>query len=223
MADDSATEDREIDDSESDEDDPAAWWDEVYDSDDPAPWDTGEPQPTFVELAESGDLKGRVLDAGCGTGTHAIWAAERGHPAVGVDVSEKGIERAREKAAGRERTRELDADVDVRFRVADALDLPDDLGPFDSVLDSGLFHAFESDQRGTYADELVDVVATGGRVFVLGFREGAPEDWGPNPVTPDDVRTAYSEDEWTVREARDVEFETRETSVPGLLATVERV
>jgi hypothetical protein len=35
---------------------------EVYDSDDPAPWDTGEPQPAFASLAESGDLTGRALD-----------------------------------------------------------------------------------------------------------------------------------------------------------------
>jgi SAM-dependent methyltransferase len=186
----------------------------VYDSDDPAPWDIGEPQPAFVELAESGEIRGRVLDAGCGTGTHARWAAERGHPSVGVDVSEEGIERAREKASQRE--------LDVSFRVANALDLPDDLGPFDTVLDSGLFHAFESDQRGTYADELADVVTTGGRVFVLGFREGAPEDWGPNPFAPDDVRAAFSGDGWEIRETQDVAFETRETSVPGLLATVER-
>jgi hypothetical protein len=49
-------------DAETDEGDPAEWWDKVYDSDDPAPWDTGEPQPAFASLAESGDLTGRVLD-----------------------------------------------------------------------------------------------------------------------------------------------------------------
>jgi cyclopropane fatty-acyl-phospholipid synthase-like methyltransferase len=133
---------------------------------------------------------------------------------VGADVSEEGIERARGKVSQR--------DLDVSFRVANALDLSDYLGPFDTVLDSGLFHAFEAEQRETYADELAGVVATGGRVFVLGFREGAPEDWGPNPFTPDDVRAAFSGGEWSVRETRNVSFETRETSVPGLLATVER-
>lgn len=208
-------------DAETDEGDPASWWDDVYASDGPAPWDVGGPQPAFVELAESGDLTGRVLDAGCGTGTHACWAAERGHPSVGVDVSEKGIELAREKAD--QWSAKADGrDLDATFRVANALDLPDDLGPFDTVLDSGLFHAFESDQRETYADELVDVVAAGGRVFVLGFREGAPEDWGPNPFTPDDVREAFSGDGWAVRETRDVEFVTRERAVPGLLAVVEQ-
>ena len=71
MTDDSASDDPDADDSETDEGDPGEWWDDVYASDDPAPWDIGAPQPAFVELADSGDLIGRVLDSGCGTGTHA--------------------------------------------------------------------------------------------------------------------------------------------------------
>lgn len=210
-----APEDADEDTDTDTDGDPAEWWNEVYERDDPAPWDIGGPQPAFVELAESGDVEGRVLDAGCGTGTHALWTAERGHPTVGADVSEAAVERARERAADRDR------DLDVTFRVANALDLPADLGPFDTVLDSGLFHAFEADQRATYADSLAGVVAAGGTAFVLGFGEGAPGDWGPNPFGPDDVRGAFEEG-WEVREVRDAEFETREASVPGLLAIVER-
>lgn len=201
--------------TESGDDDPAAWWNEVYESDDPAPWDTEEPQPAFVAFAESEELTGRVLDAGCGTGTHALWAAARGHPAVGVDVSERGIECARAAAGER--------DLDVTFRVANALNLPEDLGPFDTVLDSGLFHAFESDHRETYACELAGVVEPGGQVLLVGFREGAPEDWGPNPFSRADVRAAFADEDWTVHEFRDTTFETRETSVPGLFVVVERL
>ncbi|NHN60422.1 MULTISPECIES: hypothetical protein [Halorussus] len=76
-------------------------------------------------------------------------------------------------------------------------------------------------RRDAYADELAGVVRPGGEVFALGFGEGAPEDWGPNPFAPDDVRAAFAEG-WTVGEIREVEFETREASVPGLLAAVER-
>ena len=205
--------DSETADAEADDDDPAEWWNEVYETVDRPPWDIERPQPAFVELAEAGELRGRVLDAGCGTGTHALYAAERGHSAVGVDVAERAIERARARADER--------DLDVSFQVANALDFPTNLGPFDTVLDSGLFHAFQSDQRDTYADSLAGVVASGGQVFVLGFGEGAPEDWGPNPFAPEDVREAFA-DGWTVGEIRAVEFETREASVPGLLAVVKR-
>jgi SAM-dependent methyltransferase len=191
----------------------AAWWDETYESAGDPPWDTGEPQPAIVEAAETSGLRGRVLDVGCGTGAHALWAAERGHDAVGVDVSSAGVEQARATAA--------DRDLDATFRVANALDLPDGLGPFDTVVDSGLFHAFGSSERETYATELAGVVRSGGRLLLVGFAEGAPEDWGPNPFAPEDVRAAFGRP-WDVRAIRETGFETRETTVPGLLAILER-
>ena len=135
--------------------DPAAWWDETYESDGDPPWDTGDPQPAIVDIAETDGVTGRLLDVGCGTGTHALWAAERGHDAVGIDVSSVGIEQARGAATER--------DLDATFRVANALDLPEAFGPFDTVIDSGLFHAFQSDQRETYAIELAGGGQSGGR------------------------------------------------------------
>src|SRR5258708_15723664 len=35
-------------------------------------WDIGRPQPVFLALAESGEIRGRVLDACCGTGEPAL-------------------------------------------------------------------------------------------------------------------------------------------------------
>ena len=40
---------------------------------------------------------GRALDLGCGTGTNAIWLAQHGWTAVGVDFSALAIESARRK------------------------------------------------------------------------------------------------------------------------------
>lgn len=200
--------------SEPTENDAAEWWDEMYESETAPPWDIGTPQPALVEVIRKEGLSGRVLDIGCGTGTHALWAAEQGHVAAGVDVSAEGIRQARAKAQER--------DLEVTFHVRNALDLTDDVGPFDTVLDSGLFHAFETEQRDAYAAELTGVVSSGGRVFIVGFADGAPEDWGPNPLTPADVRSAFGAD-WDVGEIRAVAFGTREASVPGLLAAVDRV
>jgi SAM-dependent methyltransferase len=50
-------------------------------------WDIGRPQPLFVALAHQGAIRGRVLDAGCGTGEHALMAASRGLDATGIDAS----------------------------------------------------------------------------------------------------------------------------------------
>ena len=67
-------------------------WDAAYAASVPAPWDIGRPQPAFLRLASSGLLTGRVLDAGCGTGEHALLAARFGAEAVGVDLSARAIE-----------------------------------------------------------------------------------------------------------------------------------
>src|SRR6266700_6635446 len=70
----------------------------------PPPWDIGRPQPAFLSLAEAGALRGRVLDAGCGTGEHALMAAGTGLDATGIDLAPTAIRLARQKAAARNLT-----------------------------------------------------------------------------------------------------------------------
>src|SRR5947208_15965476 len=65
------------------------------------PWDIGRPQPVFVQLADSGHIQGRVLDAGCGTGEHVLMLAVRGNDAIGVDAAPSAIASAQRKAAER--------------------------------------------------------------------------------------------------------------------------
>src|SRR5947209_19504421 len=90
------------------------------------PWDIGRPQPEIIRLAQSGEIAGRVLDVGCGTGEHVLFLAGRGLEAVGIDGAPRAIQKAVAKATAR--------GVDARFEVADALDLPAGLGPFDTVI-----------------------------------------------------------------------------------------
>src|SRR5437763_14661438 len=40
-----------------------------------APWDIGHPQGSLRAIADAGGIRGRVLDAGCGTGVHALMGA----------------------------------------------------------------------------------------------------------------------------------------------------
>lgn len=118
-------------------------WDEAYVASAPAPWDIGRPQPAFVRLAEQGLLAGRVLDSGCGTGEQTLLAAGHGADAMGVDVSGRAIQRARDKAAER--------GLRARFEVADALHLVDLGLMFDAIIDSGVFHVFDDANRpGTW-------------------------------------------------------------------------
>jgi cyclopropane fatty-acyl-phospholipid synthase-like methyltransferase len=148
------------------------------------PWDIGRPQPVFLDLANAGDVQGRVLDVGCGTGEHALMAADLGLAATGVDGSRTAIEKAEQKATIRT--------LRANFVVGNALDL-DGLGEqFDTVIDSGLFHVFEDGDRAEYVASLARVIPPGGRYFMLCFSQFQPGDWGPRRVTEEEIRASFS-------------------------------
>jgi len=168
---------------------PSGGWDEMYTASAPAPWDIGRPQPAFVRLADEGLLRGRLLDSGCGTGENTLMAAARGADALGVDVAAPAIERARAKAAER--------GVTARFEVASVLDLGR-FGPtFDTIIDSGVFHVFDDDDRVRYVASLGSVLEPGGRCYLMCFSDRQPGDWGPRRVRRDELIDAFS-DGWTI-------------------------
>jgi SAM-dependent methyltransferase len=140
-------------------------FDASYTSETPPAWDIGRAQPAFDRLAKAGDLVGSVLDAGCGTGEHALLAASLGHEVVGVDLSAKAIESAMRKA--------IERGIEARFLVADALRLTDLGRHFDTVLDCGLFHILDDVERERYVDGLAEVVPPGGRYHMLCFSDRA--------------------------------------------------
>jgi SAM-dependent methyltransferase len=152
-------------------------------------WDIGRPQPAFLELAERGVLRGRVLDVGCGTGEHALMAARLGHEATGIDMAPTAIAIAQGKAR--------DRGVTARFLVWDALRLSDLHEMFDTVLDCGLFHVFDDADRVGYADSLRAVLPPGGRIHMLCFSDRQPGDWGPRRVAQHDIRASFR-DGWQV-------------------------
>jgi SAM-dependent methyltransferase len=178
-------------------------WESSYTGEQPAPWDIGRPQPAFVRLAERGLLSGRLLDAGCGSGENTLLAASAGADALGIDVAAAAIEQARRKAAEREAA--------ASFQVADALEL-DQLGRvFDTVIDSGLFHVFDDDDRARYVMSLGSALRAGGLCYLMCFSDLEPGDWGPRRVNQEEIRGCFGQG-WDVLEVAADAFDIN----PGL-------
>ncbi len=78
------------------------WWDLVYWLK-KTPWDTGITPPEIVAMIDSGKVSiGRALDLGCGTGTNAIYLAQKGFAVTGIDISRRAISLAKRKARSAE-------------------------------------------------------------------------------------------------------------------------
>jgi cyclopropane fatty-acyl-phospholipid synthase-like methyltransferase len=173
-------------------------WDGAYRMDGGAPWDIGRPQPVFVRLADAGAFEGPALDAGCGTGEHALLLASRGLEAVGVDISAVAVERARAKAR--------DRGIEATFQVGDVRDLASLGRSFRTVIDSGTFHTFDPVEGvAAYVAALASVVERGGVVHLLCFSDRQPGTAGPRRVTQAELRDAFA-DGWSVESIEPATF-----------------
>lgn len=168
-------------------------WDERYRSTDLV-WGAG-PNRFLVEEASS-LTPGRALDIACGEGRNAIWLAEQGWAAVGVDFSAVALEKARRLAAER--------GVDVDWVCADvtAWEPP---GVFDLVVVMYV-HLPQAGRRAVLA-RAAGAVAPGGTLLVVGHDitniaegHGGPQDpavlYGPDDVVADigtDLRVERAE------------------------------
>lgn len=187
-----------------------------------APWDTGRPQPVFVKLDEAGQIRGRVLDVGCGTGENALYFASKGHEVLGIDFVPGAIEQARAKSTSR--------GVAAQFKVGDALELGKHAQKFQTIVDCGLFHTFSDQERPAFVRGLADVLQSGGLLHILCFSEDEPGTEGPRRVRQAEIHAAFAAG-WRVARIEASRFDITPASArmfsPGgpkaWLATIERV
>ena len=110
------------------------------------PWDIGRPQKEFIDLVRRGEISGPVLDIGCGSGDNALFFAQAGFEAWGIDSSPLAIQKAQQKGAQRGLT--------VYFQVLNALELATLNRTFDTATDSGLFHTLSDADRPLFVKSL---------------------------------------------------------------------
>ena len=182
-------------------------WNESYAAGE-LPWDTGEPEPLLVEFVTAGRVRPtRTLEIGAGTGTNALWLAERGFEVLGIDVAQLAVERAMAKLEARA--------LRCRFATLDFLAAPpanDPFGlalggPFEFVFDRGCFHVFdEPGERARFAARVAAALAPGGLwLSLIGSTEGPPREVGPPRRTAREVILAI-EPALEIVELRAAEF-----------------
>ncbi|HBI43346.1 MAG TPA: SAM-dependent methyltransferase [Planctomycetales bacterium] len=163
-----------------------------------APWDIGRPQKPVLDVSDQ--IAGSILDAGCGTGENALIFASRGQKVTGIDFLAEPINRAKQKAAERGLT--------ATFLVMDALALKNLPEVFDSVIDSGLFHVFNDEDRRRYIEGLATVLKPGGRLFLLCFSDEESGTQGPRRVPKKELHVAFAEG-WSVESIKPSRYEVR--------------
>ncbi len=170
-----------------------------------------------MTLEEEGRIGTTVLDVGCGTGENALYLAQQGHAVWGVDASARAIKKAKAKSSRR--------GIPVTLRVADALRLGRLGQTFDTVIDSGLFHAFSDLERVRFVDSLASVLHRGGSYFMLAFCDQEPADWGgPRRLTQEEIRATFRKG-WTLESIQLAKFDSNIHPEGGLawLSSVRRL
>ena len=157
--------------------------------------------------------------AGCGLRDrrNTLHIASRGLSVLGVDVAETALAIAREKADER--------GIDVTFAAADAFHLERLGRRFETVLDCGLFHTMDGDERSAYVASLASVTEHGGTLHVLCFSDGGP-DTGPHPIRQDELRAAFDPSAgWKVTAIEPDRLQTRfhDDGAPAWVATITRI
>ncbi|MDR2431991.1 MAG: class I SAM-dependent methyltransferase [Candidatus Margulisbacteria bacterium] len=173
------------------------FWKKQYSQED-MPFDADEPDKWIQCLAENGQIRGRVLDSGCGPGRNALYLSGLGFAVLGADISAAAIARAEEKARQK--------NLSVRFITADICSLYAVNNYFDTVIDIGCFHSLAPEHQDYYIEALTRLCRPGATLYLRAFcdlnisRKIYPDGCGWPAITESRIRTAFHAYRWEVKQ-----------------------
>ena len=133
-----------------------------------AVWTEPEPPKELIELIETGKIKAcKVLDIGCGEGLYSIYLASKGFSVVGIDISEKAIEYAKENASQQ--------NVKIKFIAIDIEDLDKINEKFDFIFEWALMHHIMPEQRKKYVKNIKRILNREGKYLSICFNNQNPD------------------------------------------------
>jgi SAM-dependent methyltransferase len=169
-------------------------------------WDIGGPQPLVVQWHREGKITGPVLDAGCGRGHNSLYLAEQGLDVTGFDRSDTAVIQARAIASDRTLTT-----GSVTFRTADALSMDlREQGPFQTILDSCLYHCLTETERHLYAAHLHAHAGHNARLLLICFSDQAPPGLpGPFRISQENLHQTLTPAGWDITSITASTYQTR--------------
>jgi len=157
--------------------DPTRWYDELWSAgargEVGMPWDRTDPHDLLEDHLAGRDGAGlRAVVVGAGYGADAERLAALGYATTAFDISPAAVAAARRRYP----------DSAVDYRVADLLDLPDDLvGAFDLVVEIYTVQALHGSLREGAVSGVRRLVAPGGTLFVVQIVRDDDEAVGAEP------------------------------------------
>lgn len=153
------------------------------------PWDQDHVPDELSALVEgpSALTPGRALDIGCGTGTQAVYLAERGWQVTAVDAVERALARAQRRAE--------ENGVSVRWVAGDVASLST-LGLDDGfrlVHDRGCFHDLSPNARDGYVQGVSELASPGATLLLLAFAR-REHGIGPSGASEEEIRQRFGSD-----------------------------
>jgi SAM-dependent methyltransferase len=137
-------------------------WDQSYQNNE-TPWERSKPAPPLVEYLKSHSISGRVLVPGCGLGHDVRLVASTGCDALGVDLSETALNRARAYKDPEQGS--------VSYQLADILDANNGIrgASFDYIFEHTCFCAIDPGLRKDYVNAVQRLLKPGGHFLAILF------------------------------------------------------
>lgn len=163
------------------------------------PWDSKLVSRELRKVLKEQDIKPcRALELGCGTGTNAIYLAQKGFDVTAVELSERALEMAALQAQR--------ASTNVNFVLHDACNLHLAFEPFDFVFDRGCYHCARKVDLTGFRSTLEHLTKPGTLWLTLTGNANDPSDDGPPKLTEQEIRDDLS-DLFEIKQIREFHFE----------------